>query len=148
MRIGVMLCVSTLWLWGGVFDFLTIEKGISAYKKGDWIHAKEAFLELSQTKQTPQCYYNLGNCYYKLGEWNKAIVYYKKALVVQDKPFLAKIYYNLANSYAQNGDYSRAIMYYETSLENGYLVNAESNLVIVKEKALKEGRLKKRRGKE
>lgn len=59
------------------------EVGDSAYAKGDYLAAIEAYQAiLADNCISPEIYYNLGNAYYKTSEIGKAILNYERALLL------------------------------------------------------------------
>lgn len=58
-------------------------RGTEAFLASDYDAALEAFLAIeSDSWQSSDLYYNIGNCYYKKGEIARAILYYERALKI------------------------------------------------------------------
>ncbi|WP_353661965.1 VWA domain-containing protein [Hydrogenimonas sp. SS33] len=125
-----LACSSSIPLEAGVLDFVTIDRGTKAYKRGDYRQSTDAFEKVAITTDRPEAWFDLGNSYYRSGRYKMACDAYGR--VVTDKLWLerAKLY-NLANCYVKLGDLRKAAELYRKVLSFGEEPNARYNLELV-----------------
>ena len=113
-----------------MLDFVTIDKGVDAYRQGDYRKSTEAFEKIAATTDRPEAWFDLGNSYYRSGRYKMACDAYGR--VVTDKLWLerAKLY-NLANCYVKLGQLQKAAALYRKVLSYGEEPNARYNLELV-----------------
>lgn len=70
------------------FDLLT--QGQQLKEQGDFILARDVFLEALQVSERPVLYYEIGNCHYQLGNYEQALDYYDRALALAPDYTLAQ----------------------------------------------------------
>ena len=105
-------------------------KGVKAYKKGDYLSAidytlksleiREKIFDKNNTSIAVSCN-NLGRLYSIVGNYKKALLYLNKALSIREKSdktgkHLATVYNNIGIVYQKMGKYPKALEFYEKSL--------------------------------
>ncbi len=118
------------WRW----DYLSNNKAVSVYKKGDKQKA-ETILEKLKKKRSedPIINYNLGNIYYEKGE--DPVANYQIA-TLSDNPELRKYaFYNLGDYYFKKNQFKKAIdSYQQALLIDPNFINARYNLELALKK--------------
>ncbi len=112
-------------------DRIIFNKGMSAYKKGNYQASLEFFLESATIRKktlgkehtdTAISYNNIALLYNKMGDYPKALSYHHKALVIKEKVVgkehlgTATSYNGIGSLYDTLGDYIKALIYYKKSL--------------------------------
>jgi len=127
-KIFLLVFGYSLFVWGGLFDFKTIEKAIEAYENKEYDKSLVLLNSLADSKDSMELNYNLGNVYYKKGEYEKALEAYQNSKGVN--PLYKE--YNLGNTYAQLQRFDEAIEAYERALKIADDEDTKVNLEIVK----------------
>lgn len=78
----------------GLFDFQELEKGYSAYERGDYRQSIQSFKRYRHKHDSPQIRYNLANAYYKMQEYEKAHYWYQR-VYTSDPLLIQRVAYNL-----------------------------------------------------
>jgi len=100
-------------LWGGLFDFLVLDKIKKSYEDKNYADTIKYLYDLD--KEDAITNYDLANAYYKLKEYKNALKYYKRAL--GEGVDEANRLYNIGNTYFKLKEYQKAIIAYKKSLE-------------------------------
>jgi len=120
----------------GVLDFILIEKGEKAYRKGDYKASTDAFEKLAVHTPKSEVWFDLGNSYYRSGRYKMACDAYEK-VVTSDRTVEQAKLYNMANCQVKLGTLERAAALYRKVLALGEDPDARYNLELVM-KALRE----------
>ncbi len=123
-----------------IIDYFDIKKGKEAYKKEDFHKAEYYFEKVTESKKSPQSYYDLGNVYYKEKKYKKAIEAYE-SVITDDRELNFKRFYNEGNAYFKLKDFDKAIKMYERAKKYG----VDSDLLYNLELAKKMKEMKKKR---
>ncbi|WP_456452981.1 vWA domain-containing protein [Hydrogenimonas sp.] len=116
----------------GLMDFALIEKGVSAYRAGDFKTSVDAFEKLAMRSPKPEVWLDLGDAYYKMGRFKMACDAYSRVVTKDLRLESAKLY-NLGNCYARLGELQKAAAFYEKVLRIWDDPDARHNLQVVKE---------------
>ena len=128
--------------YAGLLDFVTIEKGVEAYKKGEYKRASEAFEKVALASDKAEAWLDLGNSYYKSGRYRRACWAYGN--VVTSDPYIEwEKLYNLANCHVRLGELEKAVELYRKALRIHEDSDVRYNLELVL-KALEARERKKR----
>lgn len=143
---SVFLAVSPSRIEAGILDFLTIEKGVEAYRKGEYEEAARAFEKLAIESNKAEAWLDLGNSYYKSGRYQRACWAYGN--VVTSDPYIEwEKLYNLGNSLVKLGELEKAADLYRRALRIHDDPDVRYNLDLVL-KAIAEQKRRKEREKE
>jgi len=122
----VILALFINFVNANLFDFLTINKAKSLYKKGDYNSSIKELQKLNQ--DNPIYNYDLANSYYKANRYKEALIYYKRAF--GDGVDEANRLFNLGNSYFKLKDYDKAIFAYKMALKIKDSQDTRANLLL------------------
>lgn len=90
---------------------LNLNKGVNAYKKGDYGTAQEKFEQAYESNKAYNgALYNAANSAYRKGDFDKATEYYEEyASNLENKLDKAKAYHNLGNVYLKQNKLKESI---------------------------------------
>lgn len=117
------------------FDFQVLEKAQVNYEKGAFKKSAEMYYKYGMKYESQEAIYNSANAYYKLGDCKKAVVLYS-AIRFETTRQNQMLFHNLGNAYLCMGsreDVAKAIMAYRKSLEYGYDLQTQENLLSAKD---------------
>jgi Ca-activated chloride channel family protein len=114
----------------GLLDFISIDRGMEAYRKGDYKKAADIFEKLAIGTDKAEAWLDLGNSYYRSGRYKRACWAYGN--VITTDPYIEwEKLYNLANCHVRLGELERAAALYRKALEIHEDPDARYNLELV-----------------
>jgi Ca-activated chloride channel family protein len=95
-----------------------IDKGVSAYKNGDYSKAIDHFSAAQlDDPDRPELLYDLGSAFYKNKDYDAAETHLRQALLKADPTLKAKIHYDLGNIDFRKGRLKEAVKNYQEALK-------------------------------
>ena len=134
-------------LQAGVFDFQTINKANEAYKNSNYKEAIKGYKELSNSKKSPQSFYDLANAQYKDKKYKQALSTYNK-ISSKDKNLEYKKLFNSANTLFQLKKYEDALKTYEKAKKIKNESDLEHNVEVTKKMIEKKKQKQKKKKKD